>query len=199
MAGFMSTSSDDLRQRLRYMCKRIPVPEQPQYLELLRPTYSHTITLVEQPPSANIDLRDYTCFAFALGLVSSTSWPTFAAELFAINTNFVETLVNEGILVRVPETEASDNDIVLYLDPRPKHAGLKRGDRVLSKWGRGWLCEHGLFEVAAQLGDVVEYYRPVPIEAVESALKRHLLTPEKNYVLDENDEADESAPVVAGY
>ena len=43
------------------------------------------------------------------------------------------------------------------------HVGLsKLNSRVESKWGQLGLYEHGLFEVPANYGDTVRYYKQLP-------------------------------------
>jgi len=180
------------------MGKQVSLPDQPAYLEALRSEYEHTIIVLDHTQETNLPLESYTCFAYALGLATSPHWHKFSLESFAINTNFVEKLLTEGVLVEVSPAQASDGDLVIYFDPRPKHAGIKRGDTIVSKWGTGWLCQHDLFEVASHQGDTVRFYRRPSLESVEETLRAHLQTPNKYYVPDERDDEDEAAEPDAG-
>jgi hypothetical protein len=74
---------------------------------------------------------------------------------------FVQWLLEKGSLTEVAEHEARDGDLIVYSDDhgRVKHAGLTRpGRRVESKWGKGGLFEHGVFEVPVSYGNNARFF-----------------------------------------
>lgn len=136
-------------------CKRSLWPDR---LAAISTDLPNTISVVEVEPVPN-----YTCFTFALGLHESKNhyriqWHTTRVsreEVFA-NADFVSHLRRSGILER---THGRDG-LIVYLDAsaRPMHAGRIAAGRVRSKWGTGWLVEHGIWEVPMEYGDDYEIF-----------------------------------------
>ena len=48
--------------------------------------------------------------------------------------------------------------IVYFSDGRPVHAGRYQNDRVTSRWGIGYLWEHGIWEVPSSYGDQYQLF-----------------------------------------
>jgi hypothetical protein len=134
----------------------------------LRRTHPHSISLVRQSSETP---HGYNCFMYALGLT------VLPDKLVALSlqhddvfpsARFMETLVNSR-LQAVRPAEAEDDDLVVYFDEhgKPRHAGIVRGDYVVSKWGRGHLWKHQLFEIPLSYGIDARFYRRIdPEEAL---------------------------------
>lgn len=138
------------------------------YIEDLRPRYGHTIHLAEKLTDGRRRVGQFNCYMYALGVRTSetvirilneqSAWMKFGKEFLTIV---------RGTLTRV--TEPSVGDLVLYSDPTGlQHAGKWNSDSVLSKWGLGHVWRHGVFELPASYGDVVEVYKAIEIETVEA-------------------------------
>ncbi|MFQ5906347.1 MAG: hypothetical protein ACE5JA_07220 [bacterium] len=63
----------------------------------------------------------------------------------------------EGFLALHDERKDNDKFVVYLKDDIPKHFGKISGDRVESKWGRGPIWKHVLWEVPLTYGDTVKY------------------------------------------
>lgn len=63
----------------------------------------------------------------------------------------------EGFLALHDERKDNDEFVVYLKDDIPKHFGKISGDRVESKWGRGPIWKHGLWEVPLTYGDTVKF------------------------------------------
>jgi|GEM_PF-3266741 len=67
------------------------------------------------------------------------------------------TSLSQGILP-VHDEQAAGDKFVVYLDgDTPKHFGRLEGNKVMSKWGRGRVLNHGLWEVPLTYGSKVKY------------------------------------------
>ena len=65
--------------------------------------------------------------------------------------------LSEGIL-SVHDEQAVGDKFVVYLEgDTPKHFGQLQGNKVRSKWGRGRILNHGLWEVPLTYGSKVKY------------------------------------------
>jgi hypothetical protein len=65
--------------------------------------------------------------------------------------------LSEGI-VPVHDEQGVDDKFVVYLEgDTPKHFGWLEGNKVMSKWGRGRILNHGLWEVPITYGTKVKY------------------------------------------
>ena len=74
-----------------------------------------------------------------------------------LHRDLLITSLSEGILPVHDEQNAGDK-FVVYLDgDTPKHFGRLEGNKVMSKWGRGRILNHGLWEVPLTYGSKVKY------------------------------------------
>lgn len=114
----------------------------------------------------------YTCFQYAFALVDppplivqiATVWP----EVYP-NAKFVQYLIENYLQVVTPG-EVCDGDIVVYFEAgEPRHAGVVRGQQVVSKWGTAHLWRHGLYEVPAGYGSEVRFFRPLDSDQSQEA------------------------------
>ncbi len=132
------------------------VETQADRIAALRKDPGHSIFVLDSA----VPLDRYTAGAFAFYLIDD---PTFLQvvsvpfrRIFA-GPEFVEYLMRCGRLTARDEQAVQAGDLVIYLaDGEVRHVGraLQRG-RVVSKWGSGLLCEHGVWEVPASYGNTV--------------------------------------------
>jgi hypothetical protein len=107
------------------------------------------------------------CFEWALDLCHELAhwvgeWGL--PELFA-GSKFVQALV--PWLVPVSESAAIEGDLVVYFNGElPTHAGLIKTSAVISKWGKGHIYQHGIFEVSSSYGNEIQFFRKPPAGVV---------------------------------
>jgi hypothetical protein len=162
-----------LRQRLDEITglPRDQVPNHVDMVAKLADDYSHRIEPAAETWLEDLPVETYTCFMHACGLENSDVVVRIASVLNDVypSREFIDFLVSHH-LVEVAAPGISDGDLVVYSDSEKiMHAGISRGGRVISKWGRGLLWKHRLFEVPARYGDRVRFYRPIPTSAAEQA------------------------------
>jgi len=147
-----------LRERLCEMTLK-PISEQAAMLEQLRAEFSHSIQILD----SEHPIEGYTCAVYAFHLVGDSVYQGIAASglgsTFA-GKDFVEFAIKEQLLAECGAEDAIQGDMVVYLlDGRFGHIGRLQADRrILSKWGTGYLCEHGLWEVPCSYGAEVRFF-----------------------------------------
>lgn len=149
----------DLRARLQDITCRSDIDGHPPAVEALKSEFSHTIRLVERANQA----LPRNCYEWAFDLCPVLShWvgEFNLPELFA-GSKFVQELIL--YLAKIPEGDVTDGDLILYFDRQiPTHAGLIKESRVISKWGKGHIYQHGLLEVPSSYGNLICFYRKLP-------------------------------------
>ena len=163
------------------------VPRQPTLVATLRSRCPHGIEIADDPEVANIPLDQFTCFVHALGLAESRVVERIARALDRgyISSDFVAFLVGH-LFESVSTEEARDGDIVLYWNDKTiTHTGKVRSERVISKWGTGYLWQHDVFEVPMRYGSRVTFYRPLDRPVVEQAFVTYLKQREGATLIDE--------------
>lgn len=143
---------------------RAPVSEHAQRFSDLATRIPHTISVLPNPYGDGVPLRRFTCFMHVLGITLCPTYIEIAscyAEVFA-GTDFMLSLLQEGVLREIAGNNPSDGDIIIYFgDGQPKHAGLIYQGRVRSKWGAYQFLEHNLWEVPISYGDQHRYFEPI--------------------------------------
>jgi len=122
-----------------------------QCIEALQAQCAHTIKWGEDGGGNKLD-----CWTYALGIPSCIPNAT--------DPNILEEFFNSEVLKLLKEVPNSlDGGLVVYFcGDVPEHIGVMRGGRVVSKWGKNPVYNHGLFEVPAEYGDEVRYYQKPP-------------------------------------
>lgn len=87
-------------------------------------------------------------------------------DVFA-GKDFIHWLLKHEYLCEHVLTKKKPGDLVIYFDDKTfQHIGLLRSnDRVESKWGKGQLYDHALFEVPSSYGATVKFF-PRPSDDV---------------------------------
>jgi hypothetical protein len=145
-------------------------------LNEIKTEFNHSIA----PISLKIEFpEEFMCFEYALGLVNSLEYlgireSEYRAGYFqplGADNRFVTYMLEFGFLGEIAPSEAKEGDLIVYFDDdKPTHAGVvAKNGRVTSKWGRGILVEHELFEAPATYGSKVKYYGMVDIKCCEDA------------------------------
>ena len=126
-----------------------------QRIEELRGRCVHTIKWVEDGGGNKLD-----CWTYALGIPSDIPNAT--------DPNILEEFFKSEVLKLLDVVPSSlDGGLVVYFcGDVPKHIGVIHGGRVVSKWGKSPIYDHGLHEVPANYGDKVRYYRKPPEQSI---------------------------------
>lgn len=153
-----------LRKRLETFCNRVSPEKNVALVDALMSEIPHSIVPVQ---SAH-DLFTFTCLVHALGFTGQVQYLAVAGlrldKVFA-GKAFASWLLQSGSLTEVSLSDAVIGSLVIYFDGDGEfvHVGLSKfNSRVESKWGQLGLYEHGLFEVPANYGDTVRYYKHLP-------------------------------------
>ena len=149
------------------------ISEQLEVIEQLRDEFSHGIRVEQEAIEDQPKTWQYTCFQYALGCVDPPRVVWVLANAFPddvyLSPNFVAYLI-EHHLREITAAEAAEGDLVIYFDASgPTHAGILRGEEVVSKWGTVHLWRHGLWEVPESYGDAIRYFQPVSTDQVAGA------------------------------
>ena len=134
------------------------IDEEPRKIEQLKQQHSHDIELYEP---ARKDAPYHNCYMYALGV----AYDDIDEPGQILNSKFIRQLIEDGILENLGDSStAPDGAIIIYLDESemPVHAGIKSGNKVISKWGYGYthVWRHAAFEAPASYGDRVKLFRP---------------------------------------
>jgi hypothetical protein len=164
---------DSLRKRLQAMTEIEDVSQHRGLLDAIAREYPHTILVLA---SAHPIAR-YTCLMHALGFVGSPQYEMIASRGFNVvfaGPGFAHWLLDRNALTEISDADVKEGDIVFYFDDgRFTHAGLALNHhRVVSKWGKGHLYEHALWEVPQSYGTTVRFFKQLRYdEAVDSFIQ----------------------------
>lgn len=142
-------------------------------LDALKTRWPHTVRFVEKATD------DVNCFMYAIGIprhgpVCGTMYYAHHPEL-GLGKDCLADAVRLLMHFRglTPLTgEAAGGELVIYsFRGRPRHAGISLGHRrVRSKWGSGFVWEHGLWELPVRYGREVAFSTMVSEEPIRKAL-----------------------------
>jgi hypothetical protein len=161
----MSAANSDLRAALDAITNdKVLLKDHLPRIAALARDFPHKI--IPQPATHT---PGFNCFAYAFGLWDQLGYRRIAAaehvageNRFFASSAFARGLFHTDALDRVCRRDCRAGDIVLYgAEAQPLHAArLIEGQQVQSKWGRGHLYAHALWEVPARYGHTVRFCRP---------------------------------------
>jgi len=158
-----------LRRALDGVTGHLLPNEHPCVIEGLKSVHSHSIALLDDPPDQP---HGYNCYMYALGMHRLADDLVDAArnEDLSPDGAFVAHLLANGALE--PDDEG---ELVIYFGPpMPKHAGLRQGRTVTSKWGIGRLWSHGFDEVPLAYGFRVQFFKRLADGKAESLYRDYV-------------------------
>ena len=85
--------------------------------------------------------------------IPSTLSPPYPTGVVSPPGEFIEWLLSQGRLAPVAVFERGEGDLIVYCDRgEVRHSGIVSiPGRVRSKWGKGHVWEHGVWETPAEL------------------------------------------------
>jgi len=130
-------------------------------------------------------INRFNCYAYALGAWDDPRYMRLVDEKCSsvlIDSGFVIWLLQKGELVGISEHSVQLNDVALYFKGgRPKHAGrvqgLTSGLMIISKWGPHEVHEHRPWDVPAEYGDQLRFFRRPDPGVILNRLVEHLKDP----------------------
>jgi hypothetical protein len=164
-----------LRQKLQTMTEVEDGTQHPALLEALTKEYPNTIQIVQSP----YPLARYTCLVHAFGFIEQPEYLAIATRPFNrvayASPDFAHSLLDQHLLQEISFADVRQGDFVFYFNDegRLKHAGVYlENERVLSKWGLGYLYNHAILEVPEAYGNTVRFFKQVPVEDILCHFKR---------------------------
>ena len=167
---------DKLREKLKEITCPPPdakadwLDKQIDEIQQLKVIYPHSIELFQR---ASVEIVNLNCYMYTLG-ISYGSIEDYVTGADGIpSSSFVGRLISDGVLVpSIADFSAAEDGIMLiyFMDntcSSPTHAGIKVGNKVVSKWGWGGthIWKHPQLEVPAQYGNYIRLYtRPARVE-----------------------------------
>jgi len=164
-----------MSERLRVILEDIthdgtPVETHPAKLEALSLVVPHSIRV--QPTPHAEPLGDFNCVMHALDLTARLETPNRLSGYFYADTVFLGSLIQRAILRPCAETEGAI--VVWSVAGAIKHVGIVVAyGRASSKWGIGYVYEHGLLEVPKGYGDALAFYGPLESEVALNHLTQY--------------------------
>jgi hypothetical protein len=128
-----------------------------------------------QPRESSLPEKGYTCGMYVFDFSKDDpDYVNLALCGFYAGPAFFEWLLANRILQEVDETDADEDDLIMYFENRQwKHVGFwKLNGRVESKWGLGLLYNHETWEVPKHYGDEVRFFRSISSEEAIEHLAR---------------------------
>jgi hypothetical protein len=143
-------------------------------IEQLKAMFPHSIELFQK---ATIEIANLNCYMYALGMSYEDIEYCVTCEEDLPSSTFVESLISSEILLQCSSdfSDTDDGAVVIYFNDEtcltPTHAGIKAGDKVISKWGWGGthIWKHPPLEVPTQYGGYIKLYTPLTSVAAERA------------------------------
>jgi hypothetical protein len=155
-----------LREKLQQMIEVDDIDQHPRLLRELSRGCPNSVLLLE----SEHPIERYTCLVHALEFTEKPEYLAIAKYPFKTTyagPEFAHWLIDRGNLRVRPETEATPGDLLFYFEQGHfKHAAvLLSGRRAVSKWGKGHLFEHDIFEVPQSYGSDLRFLERLPYDA----------------------------------
>lgn len=185
---------DELRLKLAKITVR-DVSLHADLLDQLSLEHKHTIARLPIDAGISCAQEDFMCFEYALRLVFSTEY--LGIKEFELRTRihpigasaeFMVFLLEKQYVTEIKEEDTECGDLIVYFaEGKPTHAGiLMESRRVISKWGKGLLLEHQLFEVPAIYGNRCRFFERPELSVCEDAFIEYAETMGREFMTTEN-------------
>ena len=148
-----------LRKFLDDVTKSKPVSRHRALVEDRQSEYMHSIFAVD----SKVDVDTYTCAVHAFDLIEDPTYLKIAnyniREAFA-GKKFVEFVLDNDLLIELADTSQGSGVLVMYFkNNKFEHIGIvNEGNQITSKWGRGLLWKHEIWEVPERYGNEKRFY-----------------------------------------
>ncbi len=138
------------------------IGEQIGDIAALRSQYTHQIEIEEEARLGRPETWKFTCIQFAFSLRAPLSVIRCIATRFSDvypDRRFVQFLIDSG---RVDSVLPADGVVIIYRNGHSiAHAGIVRGDGVVSKWGMAHTWRHPVLQVPSSYGSETQCVSPL--------------------------------------
>lgn len=145
-------------------------------LNTLQREFGHSIALLDE---GHEQISRFNCFAYALGIWDSQAFQDMVSahsedKLALANSTLLSKWIEEGFLAEIQPGEAGTDDIVAYFHRGQlvHFARFGSAGRLRSKWGANEVHEHRMWEVPADYGNKVRYFRRPKAEEILARLAK---------------------------
>ncbi len=167
----MNIEQNPIRKYLADITKQ-EVSEHDRLLKNLRSKFQHSIIKSFLNDTDRLAVNDFNCFEHALGLIYSEEYKNvlehqkgWKIRPVGADKDFLLFMLWNKYLNEIDSLDVQDGDIIVYFNSDvPTHAGNMLRERVKSKWGKGLLLEHEIYEVPELYGEEVKFYKYIPFE-----------------------------------
>jgi len=160
------TTLDQFRQKLEEATNKSHPREHGKNVDELRDIYPHNIVCISNPLSTdNLMPRIYNptedCFIYVFKDILSPEMLKSFLDAYERNekldSRIEYRLISEGFIDLHKGQNENDIVIVYFNNSNPAHFAKIANNIITSKWGRGNVWRHGLWEVPLSYGDEVMY------------------------------------------
>ena len=118
--------------------------------------FPHSISIAQRAETCQ-----FNCYQYSFNLVNVGRVDERITRGKFPDREFARYLI-ETQLTEVALEDAGENDHLIYSAEEIQHAGRIREGIVESKWGRGHLWRHQIYEVPSNYGDIVRCFSHMP-------------------------------------
>ncbi len=146
-------NNTELRSEIRRLTATTIPTKHKRSIEELKQKFNHNIRLLSNPNF--IDTTE-DCFLYTMKhVLAKPDYEKLKGKLPNLG-NFND-LINKGFLSLHDEYDNTDRVVVYFNENGVAHFGFIDGEKIRSKWGRGLIWEHSLFEVPIEYGNTVKF------------------------------------------
>jgi len=164
----------ELRQALDKISNDENINKHYPKIKNIRKKYKHKIDLIDRPPCWP---NNYNCYEYCLSVHNNQKYigtDGLKSKLCSIgdndifiNSEFIQYLIDKKILIK----DTKGPIVIYFSDKKVKHGGILKNSHVVSKWGKGNLYEHGIFEIPEQYGNSWKTFKKVEESLVIKCFK----------------------------
>lgn len=160
---------NEFRKKLQQATQGIP-SRHPQCINSLSNDYSHSIIVQGNP---NCMDRTTDCFMYVFKQKIPNS---LIEKIYYVSENskiYFQELLDCGF-IELHDTKSTDDTVIVYFDNSvAKHFGKIVNSEIISKWGKGLIWKHPVFEVPISYGNIVKYSNgKINIDILEKILNK---------------------------
>lgn len=148
----------EFRKKLGEINNQPSFSQHPKFIDNLRFVYSHNIHINSNPFIFN---STTDCFDFVFGNKIPKDIQNKIKRIGQSNPDSLKktitNLISKGLIDLHEQQRDEDRVAVYFKDGIPEHFGQIVDNVIMSKWGRGHVWKHGLWEVPHSYGDHVKY------------------------------------------
>ncbi len=145
---------NEFRKKLEQITQGCIPSKHPQCINSLLNEYSHSI-IAQGNPNYMDGTTD--CFMYVFKQKIPNSLMEKIYYISENSMNYFQELLDSGF-IELHDTKSTDDTVTVYFDNSvAKHFGKIVNGEIISKWGKGLIWKHRVFEVPISYGNIVKY------------------------------------------